>query len=1479
MRKIFNVFIVFMMILVSLGVKESVVHTKDPELVQTNQEFRDDHLVLDVSFEGSVEDHSRYQSHGRAVGDLTYVEGVKGRALHINNGEKGSYDTVEAIQYVDFGVPDNLQFDKKNHSYSFWLKSNVGARNGAALISNKNFTSGANKGYTVGLFDTGMRFNYKTDAAGRTDINTYGPKDVMDSGWHHYVISVDRQSDIVIYRDGERVASTKVSQHSTSIDTGLPFVLGASGIYHNGIIDAKIDELKIYKTNLSETDALELYTDGAIFLVAKSAEKTLENYKDVVGMDTSLILTLKEKLAKLELLQTDITALELSAVLSLLSETKSVQEEIETFDPNETDPLVLHLEFNGDAKDSSVYGNDAEIVNIGGGSISFEDGIKGQALHIESPNGSVESNGGGEATEYLKLPKTESLDFKDESFTIALWVKQPQAVVGSANALVSNKNYYSGSNQGFALAMFSNGLTVNVKASSGARKDTKRYSQIFDEDWHFIVSEIDRDSKKMKLFYDNKLLETVDISALSGSMQPDDYSWIIGASGTLSNGLSNTLLDEVRFYKGLISEDMRDELYLEFDVRGEFIKEYDRIKQEVETVINNGDVAQERIDEISAGFAHIDEELDGNFNRSRLLRDLKNMTDRFYAETEPIFTFNVVTDTHIDLGAGEPENYDNYLQDIRWLNPKSKVMMNSGDFTTNAKLSEYKQHYEILEKNQVEGRNFLTALGNHDVRWLCNPKNEESGTNREISTCPEGHVNQNLWRERYLEFNAPYMGDDWNGEDVFHKQWVNGYLFIVINTELDLKDWAYISEKQIQWLDETMQESDPKQPVFIAMHQVLEDTAEYIQGDLIGAQDERLKEVLSKYGNAVIFTGHIHSSADRAKVYAGEWGHLMDMTSYSYVYTKGGDRRNQISYQVEVYKEEIVIKVRDHVAGVWIEEYEQRFSLDDKLPVNPRDNAFDISGELIEVTSGSSLNSHPISNLFDNKSETVWKSEVAESRDNLWINIKLDELTQVSGIRYLPAKDSDGTIREFEVWISKDDGKTYEHHETGSFSTRNRWELFEFNNAVKVTDIKVKVLSNTGEGNQASGSELKLVRTSVFETKELIEKYSAEFEVLNEVYYEESSYQALQSVIETAKVTRTPSQIKEALVAIEEAKEQLKLKELLGFEDSYEMIVGDVVNLEVNFKGVFKNVNEIVSVVEEGDYYTLTAIETGSTVLKFKSEHGIDKEMNVIVKMNTEALDELVLELETLDETLYTSKSYEVLRILLDSVEDFVNTKKQADLPEFIQELENAKEGLVLKSEVSLNFEVLKKLITETKEKDFTLYTEESVERVSLALEEAEKVLACDHSLLTQKDIDNVSEELKESLNALVLKEVEDVIDTSQLELLISIYKEEDFSKYTEESVKQFKDILGKAEALLNKVNARSSISQKEIDDMVHELTIAFENLKTKDINGEEGKATPPIYNKVPTGIQKATTGFLLIALVGITVLVLTKRRKSFHRR
>ncbi|WP_277489665.1 LamG-like jellyroll fold domain-containing protein [Breznakia sp. PF5-3] len=1226
----------------------------------------DQHLVLDVAFEDSVEDSSAYKTTGTIVGDVTFEKGVKGKAIRITNGDKGSKDRTKAVQYVDFGKADNLKFTDQDYTMSFWMNAKACPGDGAAVLSNKDFYSGSNKGFTAAIFSNGLRFNFTPEGASRQDISPVANESVLNEGWHHFVISVKRKDKITVYRDGVQTNTKDISTLTTTIDTDYNFVLGASGVFENGVVDGLFDELKVYKTNLSLDNAKTLYVDGLVSQTLSSSKRTYNLYKGLPSVDQSLITTLKAKIDELETMVSkvdDITYYD--QILGLINDVNTAENTVKDELPTEPEEgLVLYLDFEDDVKDKSGYENDGTIVNTGGGSLTYKPGAVGKGLHIQSPNGSKESNAGGDASEYVKLPEADSLKFNDQSFSIALWTKFPSAPSGVGDALISNKNWYSGANRGFTLGAFSNGVTTNATAATGGRYDTGRYS-IYDNNWHFVVTVVDRENKTIKFYVDNELKETKSIPNMSGSIDVDNLSWVIGATGTYSNGISNAYVDEVRFYSQVLSEARQDSLYTQFDKSNVLLTELEAAEAHVNKVFSDGGTTQKRFDEAQEGFTYIRSKLAGADDKTvtRLTRDLKNILARFEQETDPLMTFNVVTDTHIDRKRGEVDNLDNYLQDLRWLNPDSKVVMNSGDFTDGGSLSEYQTHFNILSKNAIEGRYYMNTLGNHDVRWLCSTNNPESGSDRTVATCPVGDPNADLWRTRYLQFNTPYMGDEWNGQSPYHKKWVDGYLFISLSTEKDLKDWAYLSEEQLQWLDDSLSESDPNKPAFISLHQILDGTANYEEGDLVGAQDEQLKAVLRKHPHAVLFTGHIHSTVDRADLYHGDWGFMMDMASYSYAYTAGADKRNQVSYQVEVYDDEVVIRVRDHVSGEWLDQYEKSFWITDPVPADPSDDSYDIDVSKITPTAGTEQSGDPVTNLFDNDDSTIWHSKWSgegTTREQTWVNMHLDEATNVAGFRYKPRSNGgNGSIAGFEVYISNDGGLSYTKHAEGTFPVGNAsWKVFEFD-SVLATDVKIQITSNNGSGIYGSGAEMRLLRpknVDLGELQALIEQAEAIIDNDKEDTMTSSSWNTFMNAYETAvnlDENASAIEVKVAKLALEEAIKNLEPRASETAVDALETLIDTCKAMEDDFL--------------EADFAGMkTLIEASETLLAKGREDLSSSEVS-------KAIEDLLDAKKALEANkAETNSLLDTLEIHVEIAQDILDGDTSSYRPGKVKELEKA---------------------------------------------------------------------------------------------------------------------------------------------------------------------------------------------------------------
>ena len=66
--------------------------------------------VLDVSFDEDNAVDTVNNMQGKINGNVEFVDGVSGKAVHIRNSEEIAGENKKAEQYIDFGTPDSLKF-------------------------------------------------------------------------------------------------------------------------------------------------------------------------------------------------------------------------------------------------------------------------------------------------------------------------------------------------------------------------------------------------------------------------------------------------------------------------------------------------------------------------------------------------------------------------------------------------------------------------------------------------------------------------------------------------------------------------------------------------------------------------------------------------------------------------------------------------------------------------------------------------------------------------------------------------------------------------------------------------------------------------------------------------------------------------------------------------------------------------------------------------------------------------------------------------------------------------------------------------------------------------------------------------------------------------------------------------------------------------------------------------------------------------
>ncbi len=870
-----------------------------------------------------------------------------------------------------------------------------------------------------------------------------------------------------------------------------------------------------------------------------------------------------------------------------------------------------------------------------------------------------------------------------------------------------------------------------------------------DDEWHFVVINVDRNDK-MYAYVDEVLVNSTDISDVKGSI--NSKSFVIGADGLKNYGIEDVYLDEIRVFNRILEEQERANYFysVNLSMRLHDLEELlEKANQDEAISIHKIKELENAIEDFKSGM--------NNLSNEEMLEMAKRMDivkERFFEDEDTSnISFQVLSDVHIE---GKSENletvkiFKDALQDIRYLDPDSSAIMIPGDFTNGGSTEQYESFFDLIEK--YSSTNPLVALGNHDVRWLCDSEDRNEAGLR-IPTCKLG---TSPFADRYLKGNKKYMGDVKEGQLYFDK-WIDGYHFITLNTEQDLKDQAYLSNEQLDWLEKVIAEdASATKPIFLQIHQAFEGTAEHEELDLIGGESEiRLKQILKNYPQSVIFTGHIHNGIDLIDVYHKEYGYVVDVPCFWY--SSYGSNKNQVGYQVDVNGENIKIRLRDYENNVYLDEYELNFNISDPLPNDPSDDVKDIVfDDKMNIYAGNEQSETgsegPAYNLIDNNENTLWHTSWdGTNLDNLWVEVDLGKEMLIDGLRYLPRQvGSNGTIKRYKIEIVNEDGE-YVEVSKGKWKANATWKSVTFTPVLarKVRLSALETVSSSGT-LYASGAELRITKP-VIDKDKLKAALDKAYEITAEEYtpasYEEYKIfvEKAQEVYEDEKATQ--EEVDEALKTLEAASKVLVKKA------DKKVLEETIKEAEVLQKELYEDFHGVE-----------TALSKGKEVMS--DENATQEEVDSAVKAIQEAvkglnykaadyseLNKAMQEAESLKKEEYTEESWKILEEAMQKAEETkgLDIREQGKVDEVAAQLKAAMKNLKEK-ESRVEKEELYELLKAYGGYESTTYTKDSWEVFKEAYDKAKEVY--ENKNTTQEEVDKVIEELKVSGKQLVKAEV-----------------------------------------------------------------------------------------------------------------------------
>lgn len=276
-------------------------------------------------------------------------------------------------------------------------------------------------------------------------------------------------------------------------------------------------------------------------------------------------------------------------------------------------------------------------------------------------------------------------------------------------------------------------------------------------------------------------------------------------------------------------------------------------------------------------------------------------------------SFTVISDGHLEGNEGQKhDNYGEGFCDMASAEVMSDALVMVGDNTMNGQAVETSMLYGLMRKyNKIE--NVLMAVGNHDI-------------------CPGEHNtgDYDKLKQRFIDYNNAFL--DHQIENLYHSQVIDGYHFIILSSDCDAGIQQYLSPEQLEWLDAELQSAaESGKPVFLFSHWPLNDVFPDVWAEgHVGEQSDELHALLTKYENRIFyFTGHLHMGLFENGYGIKEDGQItyINVPSFGSDNTDGDAdvQDTGLGLQVEVYENEVVVRVRNFVQHEWTD-YEYRFA-------------------------------------------------------------------------------------------------------------------------------------------------------------------------------------------------------------------------------------------------------------------------------------------------------------------------------------------------------------------------------------------------------------------------------------------------------------------------------------------------------------------------------------------------------------------------
>ncbi len=252
-------------------------------------------------------------------------------------------------------------------------------------------------------------------------------------------------------------------------------------------------------------------------------------------------------------------------------------------------------------------------------------------------------------------------------------------------------------------------------------------------------------------------------------------------------------------------------------------------------------------------------------------------------------------------------------QDVAAAESAFDALLLVGDVTENGEPGEYEFMADCFDLMRSKIKRFLPATGNHDVRIR-----------------PVG-----VTARRFVSF-CRRVGAPAEKGRLYYSTAVNGYAFIVLGTVKSTFEEAALDGAELRWLERELEKAEKGKPIFVLLHQSLKKThglpgiwsgPSVSKGD-VGPQSDALREILNRYKNVFLLTGHIHAGFGPQNFDRVGNFHSVNVPSVGVTSKFGEYNAPGTGYLMEVFDDRVRFRARDHLKRVDLPEFNKEIILE-----------------------------------------------------------------------------------------------------------------------------------------------------------------------------------------------------------------------------------------------------------------------------------------------------------------------------------------------------------------------------------------------------------------------------------------------------------------------------------------------------------------------------------------------------------------------